>query len=594
MKKTLQRELFGNMLVMIILIIVIVIVGLINIKQQKNNFDKLIIEYREMSSIHDLNYSLNEFSNSFGLLLMLKTDSAENVFLQNLKKVYNNYNLSKNTVSKSHSIKLLNTIGNNLIIVITEGKNVIKNKNNLSEYLITRSSSIINNFNELAVNSENEIIVFQNEEKKEINEYIVNYNKINNQSIYTLFFIGLIIIIGSAFWGLNFVKKRTTPIYKLIDFTKTVSEGNLTIKNEVKFGNELDFLSKSINTMVENLNNITISRNYFDNIIGSIKDLIIITDSNGIIEMTNDAIYKMLGYYDNELVGKKINCLFSENNADIDFLLKNESFKNQNIEIILLTKSKNEVSALISLSKMINKQTGTISLIYVIHDITENKRIQNQLEKERKERAVAIIDAQENERMRIATDLHDGLGQTLTSILYYIENNFSEISTNNKENIVEINNRLNTAIKETKSIAYNIIPMLLKDFGLIVAVKKLANSLLINNKINIIVTEFNFKNRLESKLEKILYRICQEALNNIVKHSQAKNVNIQFIKHDNSVVLLIDDDGIGFDSSKINLENGFSGIGLISMKERVATFNGTFSITSEKEKGTEILIELPC
>ena len=397
-----------------------------------------------------------------------------------------------------------------------------------------------------------------------------------------------------------FVKKRTTPIIQLIDFTQKVGEGNLNIKADIKFGNELDLLTTSFNKMLETLNHTTISKDYLNNIINSIVDLIIVTDNNGNMKLINTATLKILGYEENELLEKNIMILFPDNGSAPDLLnliSLSERNKDQNKEYVFRAKDNHQIAVLISTSILKKGDDGSLSLILVARDVTERNKIENQLEIERKGRVVAIIEAQEEERLRLAGDLHDGLGQMLTGIRYFIENNLTDKCNGNnmnQKNIEQLQIQIDTAIKETKSIAHNIIPMLLKDFGLVIAVKKLVTQINSNNNFNIKINEFNFESRLDSRIEKILYRVCQEALNNILKHSHAKNVDIQLIKHDHSVVLLIDDDGVGFELEKVDLKSNFSGIGLISMKERVSALNGVFSIISEKNKGTEILIEIPC
>jgi len=114
------------------------------------------------------------------------------------------------------------------------------------------------------------------------------------------------------------------------------------------------------------------------------------------------------------------------------------------------------------------------------------------------------------------------------------------------------------------------------------------------HEIKFTFNSYDFNDRIDPKLEKALYRICQESLNNIVKHAKAKNANYQLFRALGSITLVIDDDGIGFDqklheSGKLN-----TGIGLISIQERVASFDGTFSIESQPGKGTEIIVEIPC
>lgn len=595
MKKSLKKELFGNIAIMMFLIAIIVVAGIIGVLIQKNNINNIIVEYHEINAIYDLSYSLKKTAKLADNYLLLNNNAKVKMkFEKNINELAQTYISSNAIITDRHSKGILSTVKKGIDKITSLGHQ------DLSKVNEEERNSIYNEIETVLNQSDQEIVTFQEETKRELEQYIQIDNKIRNFSIILITTIGLIIIIGSLFWGLYFVRRRTAPIIQLIDFTQKVGEGNFNIRTDIKFGNELDLLTTSFNKMLETLTQTTISKDYLNNIINSIVDLIIVTDNNGKMKLINNATLNTLGYEEQELLGKNIRFLFPNTESDADFLNRiylSENNRSQNKEFILNTKYNHQISVLISTSLLKKEEDGSLSLIIVARDVTEKIKIENQLELERKGRAVAIFEAQEEERLRLAGDLHDGLGQMLTGIMYFIENNLASKSKGddmNQKNIEQLQIQIDSAIKETKSISQNIIPMLLKDFGLVTAIRKLATQINSNNNFNININEFNLDSRLDSRLEKILYRVCQEALNNILKHSRAKNVNIQLIKHDHSVVLLIDDDGVGFDTEKVDLTSNFSGIGLISMKERVSALNGAFSISSEKNKGTEILIEIPC
>ncbi len=195
-----------------------------------------------------------------------------------------------------------------------------------------------------------------------------------------------------------------------------------------------------------------------------------------------------------------------------------------------------------------------------------------------------IIDAQEKEKQRIASDLHDGLIQTLTAAAYNLE------AETHSKNFHAIKSLIDDAIIETNNIAYNILPPLLKEFGLVPALKSLSNQIGKQSSINITFQSFEFEGRLKNKIELALYRITQEALRNIEKHAEAKNVSIQLIQHPDSIVLIIEDNGKGFDVSK-NMTG--KGMGLTNIQERATAINGHLIINSSSEMGTEIIVEIP-
>jgi PAS domain S-box-containing protein len=594
MKKSLKKELFNNIAIMMCLIIIIVSAGIASVLIQKRNFKRIIVEYHEINAIYDLNYSLNKTAKSANKYLLQNNPEIKIEFQENVDELAIAYERCKTIITDRHSKEILTTIENGINKIISIGT-IDKSKYNIDEQNI-----FYNRLDLILKKTDAEILIFQNETREEIEEYIDIDKKISKFSIILIILIGSIIIAGSLLWGLNFVKKRTSPIIKLIDFTRRISEGNFNIQADVRFGNELDSLTISFNQMLETLNHTTISKDYLNNIINSVVDVLIVTDPTGNMKLINSTTLKILGYEEYELLDKNVKLLFPGYESGTDFsgvFSLSQTNLNPDGEFVILTKDKRQIEVLLSTSLLKNTKDETVSFIIVAHDITEKNRIKNQLEIERKGRVAAIIEAQEEERLRLARDLHDGLGQQLTGIMYFVENNLTDKADEkgiSQQNIGQLLKLITNAIKETKSIAHNIIPILLKDFGLAIAIKKLAAQLNSNNDFNIQISEFNFDSRLESKIEKILYRVCQEAFNNIIKHAQAKNINIQFIKHEHSVVLLIDDDGIGFETENAGFSSNFPGIGLITMKERVSALNGVFSITSQPDKGTEILIEIPC
>ncbi|MCK5539234.1 MAG: sensor histidine kinase, partial [Bacteroidales bacterium] len=210
---------------------------------------------------------------------------------------------------------------------------------------------------------------------------------------------------------------------------------------------------------------------------------------------------------------------------------------------------------------------------------------------------IAINDAQEEEKFRIAIDLHDGLGQILTAVSYAFQNFFGQNNPEDSEyqkNVNTVQSQIDAAIRESKNIAHNLIPLALKDFGLVVAINNLIEQVNQSSEIKFEFSTFNYKERINEKLEKAIFRIFQEAINNIIKHSKANNASFQINKYDDSIVISIEDDGIGFDLNEKTKSNKLEGIGLIGMRERISAFNGNLTINTEPNVGTEILIEIPC
>jgi signal transduction histidine kinase len=254
----------------------------------------------------------------------------------------------------------------------------------------------------------------------------------------------------------------------------------------------------------------------------------------------------------------------------------------------MFTKQGNEIPVMITCTVLKN-QDNKGGLILVGHDLSEKKAYEDKIEQVRREIQISINEAQEEDRIRIARDIHDGLGQMLTGVFYALQG----LNNCDKKDLLPIQNQLHAAIQEAKNLSHNLIPIVLKDFGLIAAIENLmerANQL---KETRFEFTHYDFNQRLEPRLEKAIYRICQEALNNILKHAGATKSYFQLFKSHQSVVLVIDDNGKGFDTGKVFNNSSKSGIGLISIRERAHSFGGIFTIDSEPEKGTELFIEIP-
>lgn len=231
----------------------------------------------------------------------------------------------------------------------------------------------------------------------------------------------------------------------------------------------------------------------------------------------------------------------------------------------------------------------------IVHEVTERIK----LEKERtslklkgqKELLNAILQAQEEERKRIAEGLHNGIGQMLYAAKLNIEqiridakNPGTDQFTNAKK---QVNKLLEEAIKQTRTISHELVPTILQDFGLEGAVQDLVKRY--NGQHHAIQLEiFGLDLRLDKYVEIALYRMAQELLNNIVKHAQATQIKVQLVKGENGIVLKVTDNGKGF-----NVQKNKKGMGLRSIRDRVELLNGTIYIQSTPNLGTSVHIVIP-
>ncbi|MGE5680098.1 MAG: ATP-binding protein [Bacillota bacterium] len=234
-----------------------------------------------------------------------------------------------------------------------------------------------------------------------------------------------------------------------------------------------------------------------------------------------------------------------------------------------------------------------IAQIYM-HDITELKKKEEALKQsqlELKDFSRYLQEQIEEERRRIARELHDDIGQKLVLLKLSLQKDISSFASENELNILEKNSRLIENISsDIKAMAHSLIPSTLEETGLYSSLIKLIETVDLQSSVKGNLDFINIEEKLDVKLEISIYRIIQEAINNIVKYSKAKEYNIQLIRKSGSLCLLISDEGIGFNLEK-NLKG--KGMGLRNMKERAEIHGGTFKISSSPDEGTTIMINFP-
>ena len=203
-----------------------------------------------------------------------------------------------------------------------------------------------------------------------------------------------------------------------------------------------------------------------------------------------------------------------------------------------------------------------------------------------------LLTAQEKERKRIAGELHDGIGQSLSSIKFAVENTLRrmdkkvvEASADSLEAIVPL---AQEAIEEVRRIAMDLRPSTLDDMGILATIswfcreyQAIYSGISIEKQIQI------EENEVPDLLKTVIYRVLQESMNNVIKHSNANLVRFSLKKIDGMIELVIEDNGLGFDLKKaLSLDSGRRGLGLASMKERIELSGGSFAIDSAQGRGT--------
>ncbi len=307
-------------------------------------------------------------------------------------------------------------------------------------------------------------------------------------------------------------------------------------------------------------------------------------DSDGIIIHTNDAAKGLTK--DSSIDGKKIGDVL----LSIDFNIKNYIEKDESTVIYRVINDKFYSIVFKGISYL------NIAQIY-FDDLTDRKRFEEELQLSRKklsELSEHLRDTLEDERQRIARELHDSIGQNLYLIRLKLQGDGESVERSlSNDDLKTLLNSVEISINELKEIIFNLKPKILDEMGLGISLKMLAQKISKETGISGTVDIYGADERFDKKLELTSYRLAQEALSNIVKHSKAKVFNIQLVNKSDSLKLIISDDGIGFDLNSNPKHKQYSGFGLLNMQERINTYNGKLKIDSSIENGTVIIAEIP-
>lgn len=326
------------------------------------------------------------------------------------------------------------------------------------------------------------------------------------------------------------------------------------------------------------------------------EDAIIVTEHDRSITLFNQGAAKLFGYDPSEILGKPIELLLPER-----FCIDHPSYINTSVhdsdpahrleqrrEVYGLKKDGTQFSAEASISKPSVAEQTTFTLI--VRDITERLRTERQLQSLTSE----LMTAQEEERRRIARELHDDINQRLALVAIEIGNTLSDPSTmadQARQTIQSLSQRLVRISDDVRRMAYQFHPSILDDLGLTAALKRMTDEWSEKTGIKIILVQEEMADCLPRDVASCLYRVAQESLANIMKHSQAVRVELELICGEQEITLSIYDAGVGFDLQDVQARN--PGLGLVSMRERVRSVRGRFDIQSEPGRGTHIIVHIP-
>ncbi|MDY0361312.1 MAG: PAS domain S-box protein [Desulforegulaceae bacterium] len=324
-------------------------------------------------------------------------------------------------------------------------------------------------------------------------------------------------------------------------------------------------------------------------LINATRDSVIMIDSKGFIITANKIAAKRFGFTPKEFIGKKIFDLFPEN-----FIKHQKKYINEVTntgQIIRFQDSAGEFIYDITLYPVKRNKNQIDRIAIYAKDITELKKAEEQISSLTKE----IIKAQENERKKIALDLHDHVAQNLSFLKITADSlkNTKESDLQNK--ILILSNGLKDSIADIRHISYDLRPPNLDELGLVKAIYQHCEDFSFKHGIEIDFTSAGIENiKFSFDIEINIFRIIQEALNNILKHSKANMARIRLIASYPRVILRIEDNGKGFDvKTESDLSAAGEKMGLKGMRERISLIGGKMEINSVLGTGTKIVAEIP-
>jgi PAS domain S-box-containing protein len=342
----------------------------------------------------------------------------------------------------------------------------------------------------------------------------------------------------------------------------------------------------------------------YRDIVEKSNDAIVVVQ-DGKLKFANTKTVELTGYPQEDL--KDMSFLEMVHPEDRDMVA--ESYKSEDFPNIFSFRAlrKSGESLWVEINTVRTTWEKRQATLNVIRDISERKKAEEalrhsseQLLKEhdqRKTLSKRLIDLLEKDRHQIAMELHDDIGQIMTSLKMDLEMIHPQLrATNTKleSQIRAAEEKTVQVIRGIKDISRGLKPGILGTLGLVPSLRELFNE--IQRQSNIVIKYFsrNIPKRFDPEKELAIYRIAQEALTNIIKYAQAKNVFVNLVEKDGVLTLGIEDDGVGFDQDKVatfSIKRG--ALGLLIMRERATQFNGEFSIESKIGKGTHLLVEIP-
>ena len=345
------------------------------------------------------------------------------------------------------------------------------------------------------------------------------------------------------------------------------------------------------------MTNLHLTEEDYRNLFQLASDAIWVHDLKGNITAGNKAFEKMTGHTMDKLLCKNVREFLSKNALTLAGIVKSKLLKDgpasERYEQRLLRGDGRSVIVEIT-TYLITQDGQPVAFQNIARDITQEREIRDNLQFYLRK----VLVAQEEERKRIACDLHDDTMQSLLLLIHRLDGIASKSAEELPRPVYEELAYLRTLVLEIltglRRCAEGLRPVILDDLGLVASLEWMADSLTAENKIDVSVQLNLRKRKLPRDVQLILFRIAQEAIGNIKKHAGALRVVIRLETAANGVRLTVTDNGKGFEVPELLSDLGDVGtLGLIGMQERAKLLDGKLSISSQPGQGTTLVVEIP-
>jgi PAS domain S-box-containing protein len=335
-----------------------------------------------------------------------------------------------------------------------------------------------------------------------------------------------------------------------------------------------DSIVAGINMLGEELEQTTISRNYFSNVYNAVSDLLIVTDKKGKVIDVNETTIEKVGLAKDSFIGVDVQSILGTNKSELEEILTNnkEAFS---FETSIASLEGKKIPLNCSVSKIIDNNDENQGYLIIAKDISDKKNQEQQL-------LSTIIATEEKERKRLAYDIHDSLGQELNAIQMYLSSLSHLSSSENqfKKTFEECKVMLDSSINTARNLSFELMPKSLEDGSLCSALEELISRL---EGICTFDFDFEFTSVIVNEKQVAIYRVAQEFINNSLKYAMPCRVKMSAKEKGDAIVFIIEDNGSGFEMDK-----NINGNGIHNIKTRLKAINAEYIYTSCPDKGTRL------